>query len=100
MIYMADIRINLSNVRRQINQLRDAQTIVQREMQKIQSLKTLLSQNWQGNASVFFMSKLDEQYVQLFDLSKRLDTVANTIESVAERIRREEEALIQASQNL
>ena len=97
---MADIRINLSNVRRQVNLLRDAQRTVQREMQKIQSLKASVSQYWQGNAADIFKSKLDEQYVQLFDLSKRLDTVANTIESVAERIRREEEALIQASQNL
>lgn len=99
-VIMAEIRINMSNINRQVRQLNDAANELKREMQNIQSAKSQLSSYWQGNSATVFAKKLDEQYQELSNLHKKITSVAATIKNTAERIKRQEEAILKATQKL
>lgn len=97
---MAEIRINMSNVNRQVRKLNDAANDLKLEMQYIQSVKSQLSSYWQGNSATVFAKKLDEQYRELSSIYNKITSVASTIKATAERIKRQEEAIIKATQEL
>lgn len=97
---MAEIRINMSNINRQVRKLNDAANELKREMQNIQLAKSQLSSYWQGNSAAVFAKKLDEQYQELSNLLSKITYVASTIKNTAERIKRQEEAILKATQKL
>ena len=97
---MAEIRINMRNIDRQVNRLYDAADDLKREMQNIQSAKSQLSSYWQGNSAAVFAKKLDEQYQALYNQYRKITSVASTIKNTAERIKRQEEAILKATQKL
>lgn len=97
---MAEIRINMRNINRQVRQLNEAANELKREMQNIQSAKSQLSSYWQGNSATVFAKKLDEQYQELSNLHRKITAVASTIKNTAERIKRQEEAILKATQKL
>lgn len=97
---MAEIRININNINRQVRQLNDAANELKREMQNIQSAKSQLSSYWQGNSAAVFSKKLDEQYQELSILHRKITSVASTIKNTAERIKRQEEAILNAAKKL
>lgn len=97
---MAEIRINMSNINRQVRKLNDAANELKREMQNIQLAKSQLSSYWQGNSAAVFAKKLDEQYQELSNLYGKITSVASTIKNTAERIKRQEEAIQKATQKL
>lgn len=97
---MAEIRINMRNINRQVRQLNEAANELKREMQNIQSAKSQLSSYWQGNSATVFTKKLDEQYQELSNLHRKITSVASTIKNTAERIKRQDEAILKATQKL
>lgn len=97
---MAEIRINIAQVRRQAQQLDTAAAQLQRELRQLSSAKQSIPAYWDGTTARAFVQKLNEQYTALDQLRREMESVADDIRRVAERIQRQDEALQRAAQKL
>lgn len=97
---MAEIRIDLQNVRRQMLLLERAANQAKREANRLSSAEKGLRGTWEGNASEAYRAKLREQSEALYALARQIEAVSMTIGQTARRLAEQEEALRKAAQNI
>lgn len=97
---MAEIRINYERAKKQARHLDEAASELRGELKRISSAKKSIPSCWEGTAARAFTQKLDEQYNELSQLCKQMESVADSILTVAGRIKRQEEAAQRAAKNL
>lgn len=97
---MAEIRIDLNRAMKQADKLDDAAKDLQRELGNLFTAKQSLQSYWDSNASGILKTKLNDQYTELYQLCRQIEDVAETIRTVAERIKRNEESAKSRAQKL
>ena len=86
-------RINYSRVISQANQIANYAKDLSAQINALTALEQNCRSAWQGEAAAAFLAKVSAMKAELTRTRSRIDNLATTIRSVAERIRREEEEL-------
>lgn len=93
-------RINHGQVIRQANEIKHLARDLNSEIHRMENMQHHVRSSWQGKASETFMRQCDELLENLGDVSRRMDSVADTIHRVADRIQREDEEAARRARSL
>lgn len=90
---MAKFRINYDKVISQANSIDDLANDLQRKIDELTDLQSMVRKEWIGPASSAFQKKLSTLISDMKSTKSDMDSVASQIKSTARNIQREDERL-------
>ena len=97
---MADFRIDYDKVISQANTICSLADELSRQIRKLEDLRTVMNNGWEGPASSVFRQKLNSLIAEMESTYSSMNSVASTIKTTAKRIKREDERLAREAQIL
>ena len=93
-------RINYHQVMRQADNIEDEAHEIQRAIRDLDNLMNDIKSIWKSPAATAFIAECQELRQQMVSTQVRVDQTANTIRSVARRIKEADDRAAEAAKNL